>query len=182
VAAADGERRRLERDLHDGAQQRLVALAVGVRLARRRLGRDHPLLERELADSEEQLTLAVDELRDLAQGLFPSVLDEEGLAPALEALAEDDLRLVPGLLTEHRCAASVESAAYYLIAQVLRLALTGNVAVEAHLVDGRLLVDVRTTGAPIDGVPARVHDRIGAVGGTLATTANHLHAELPCAS
>jgi signal transduction histidine kinase len=182
VAAADGERRRLERDLHDGAQQRLVALAVGVRLARRRLGRDHPLLERELADSEEQLTLAVDELRDLAQGLFPSVLDEEGLAPALEALAEDDLRLVPGSLTEHRCAASVESAAYYLIAQVLRLALTGNVAVEAHLVDGRLLVDVRTTGAPIDGVPARVHDRIGAVGGTLATTANHLHAELPCAS
>src|SRR6185369_11383039 len=88
VAAADVERRRLERDLHDGAQQRLVALAVGVRLARRRLGRDHPLLERELADSEEQLTLAVDELRDLAQGLFPSVLDEEGLAPALEALAE----------------------------------------------------------------------------------------------
>ena len=182
VAAADDERRRLERDLHDGAQQRLVALAVGIRLARRRLDGEQRILDNALRDSEEQLTIAVDELREVAHGLFPSVLGEEGLAPALEALAEDELRLVPGALTEHRCPAAVESAAYFLVAQALRLAPSGDVGVDTHHEAGRLLVDVHTSGPAIDAVPARVGDRIGAVGGTLTTTANQVHAELPCAS
>ena len=133
-------------------------------------------------DSEEQLTIAVDELREVAHGLFPSVLGEEGLAPALEALAEDELRFVPGALTEHRCPAAVESAAYFLVAQALRLAPSGDVGVDTHHEAGRLLVDVHTSGPAIDAVPARVGDRIGAVGGTLTTTANQVHAELPCAS
>jgi signal transduction histidine kinase len=182
VAAADAERRRLERNLLDGAQQRLVALAVGIRLLRRRLGGDRPCLERELADSEEQLTLAVDELRAVAQGLFPLVLGEEGLAAALEVLAEEDVRLVAGELPDHRCAPPVESAAYYLVAQTLRLASDGDVTVDVRHDGSRLLVDVRTCDTPIDGVPARVHDRVGAVGGTLATEPGHLHAELPCVS
>lgn len=184
VAAADGERRRLERDLHDGAQQRLVALAVGIRLARRRTAAERPSLAAALADCEEQLGLAVDELRAVANGLFPAVLGDEGLASALEVLAETDIRLVPGKLTEQRCGAEVESAAYYLVAQALRLAGDGDidVAVDVHHQDGWLHIDVRTASTFAEAVPARVDDRIGAVGGTLTIGAHQLHAELPCAS
>ena len=92
VAAADAERRRLERDLHDGAQQRLVDARArrpprAPPARRRRRGLDDAL-----ATAEEQLQIAVAELRELAHGLFPAVLGEEGLAAALEALAEDELR------------------------------------------------------------------------------------------
>ena len=82
VAAGDAERRRLERNLHDGAQQRLVSLALTLRLAARRHPNDPDL---ELAG--EELTFALEELRELARGIHPAVLTERGLEPAVESLA-----------------------------------------------------------------------------------------------
>ena len=126
VEAADAERRRLERDLHDGAQQRIVTLAIGVRLARRRHAADDPVLDEELAAVERELQAAVADLRDLAHGLLPAALDEEGLAAAIEGLAEQEHRLVPGILHGGRCAPQSESAAYFLVSEALRLAPTGD--------------------------------------------------------
>ena len=181
VATADGERRRLEHDLHDGAQQRLVTLAIGVRLARRHHAAGDAALDDELAAAEHELQEAVAELRELAHGLFPAALDEEGLAAAIEVLAEHEPRLAPGTLPGGRYAPQIESAAYFLVGEALRLAPTGAVHVDAHRDDGRLVVELRAASA-FAALPVRVEDRIGAVGGTFTADAHHLRAELPCAS
>ena len=89
VQSGDAERRRLVRDLHDGAQQRLVTLSLALRLARTRLGRDPDLALAERIDqAEAELRAALADLRELAQGIFPVILAEEGLSAAVEALAE----------------------------------------------------------------------------------------------
>ena len=94
VITGDAERRRLERDLHDGAQQRLVTLMLALRLARTRL-ENQPQPDRRLItrveQADEELRAALAGLRKLATGIFPAVLADEGLAPAVEALAEDTL-------------------------------------------------------------------------------------------
>jgi signal transduction histidine kinase len=180
VARGDAERRRLERDLHDGAQQRLVTAAVGVRLARRRHG-DDTVLEAELARVEHGVNGAVAQLRRLGHGLFPAALDAEGLAAALELLAEGEPRLVLGALPDGRCPAAVESAAYHLVEQAARMARSGDVEVDAHRRDLRLVIEVRAASG-FGAVPVRVADRIGAVGGALVADAQRLRAELPCAS
>ena len=180
VATADAERRHLERDLHDGAQQRLVTLAIGVRLARRRHTADDPGLDRELAAAERELHVAVAELREVAHGLFPAALEEEGLAAAVQALAEREPRLVPGALPATRFPPQVESAAYFLVDEALRLAGDADVAVDAESRDGRLVVDLSaSTFAPL---PVRVEDRVGAVGGTVIADRARVRAELPCVS
>jgi signal transduction histidine kinase len=181
VAAADGERRRLEHDLHDGAQQRLVTLAIGVRLTRRHHAPGDPTLDRELAVAERELQSAVAELRELAHGIFPAALDEEGLAAAIEVLAEHEPRLTPGTMPGGRYAPQIESAAYFLVGEALRLAPTGAVHVVAHRGDERLIVELRAASA-FAALPVRVEDRIGAVGGTFTADAHHLRAELPCDS
>jgi hypothetical protein len=181
VASSDEERRRLERDLHDGAQQRLVTLAVGVRLARRRHSTSDPELDRELAGTERELQAALAQLRELAQGLFPSALDEEGLAAAVEALAEGEPRLIPGHLTERRCSPDVESAAYFVLAEALRLAPDGAVAVDATSGADSLEVDVRTA-VDLAEPPIRIEDRVLALGGSLHAEPRRLRAELPCGS
>lgn len=181
VVTADAERRRLERDLHDGAQQRLVTLAIGVRLARREHAAGDPVLDGELATGEAELRAALADLRRLADGLFPAALDEEGLAAAIEGLAEAEPRLVPGALPDRRCAPPVESAAYYVIGEVLRLAPAGDVNVDATRRDGRLIVDLRA-GSGFAQLPVRVEDRVGAVGGTVVGSASLVRAELPCGS
>jgi signal transduction histidine kinase len=181
VATADAERRRLEHDLHDGAQQRLVTLAIGVRLARRRHAAGDPELDEGLAGAEHELQATVGELRELAHGLFPAALDEEGLAAAIEVLAENEPRLAPGVLSGARYAPQVESAAYFLVGEGLRLARTGAVVVDARQDDGRLVVELRAASAFAE-LPVRVEDRVGAVGGTFTADAHHLRAELPCAS
>jgi signal transduction histidine kinase len=181
VATADAERLRLERDLHDGAQQGLVTLAVGVRLARRQLAAGDPELDAELESAERELHAAVADLRELAHGLFPSVLADEGLAAALEALSEHMPRVVPGTLPNRRFTAPIESAAYFVAAEALRLAPTGDVAVDLRPEPGRLIVDVHTA-AEFEGPRTQIEDRVGAVGGTLTADARHLYAELPCAS
>jgi signal transduction histidine kinase len=181
VATADAERRSLERDLHDGAQQRLATLAVAIRLARRQLASEDLALDAELASAEEGLRDALAELRELAHGLIPAVLAHEGLKPAVEALADRSPCLVVGELPTGRFAAPVESAAYFLVAESLRRTGGGDVAVSARREDERLIVELATTTA-IAGSTTDLEDRVGAVGGTLTATTRDLSAEMPCAS
>jgi signal transduction histidine kinase len=181
VATADAERRQLERDLHDGAQQRLVTLALGVRLARRLHSAGDAALDDELAAAEHELQAAVAELRELAHGLFPAALDEEGLAAAVEALAEHEPRLVPGKLSSGRCAPQIESAAYFLVGEALRVTQAGDLAVDVTRGDGRLVLELHAAST-FGELPVRVEDRVGAVGGTVTADDHHLRAELPCVS
>jgi signal transduction histidine kinase len=128
VAAADAERRRLERDLHDGAQQRLVSLALSLRAVEARLANDPEAARHQLAGAREELALALDELRDLARGLHPAVLRDRGLAPALNALAaRAPVAVQVAALPGERLPEPVETAAYYLVAEALT-----NVARHAH--------------------------------------------------
>ena len=87
VKAGDEARRRLERNLHDGAQQRLVALSLSLRLAQTKVGTDPPAAETVPGAAREELAAALDELRELARGIHPAVLTDRGLAAAIEALA-----------------------------------------------------------------------------------------------
>jgi signal transduction histidine kinase len=181
VATADAERRSLERDLHDGAQQRLATLAIAIRLARRQLVSRDPRLDAELGAAEEGLRDALGQLRELAHGLIPAVLAHEGLKPAVEALADRSPRLVVGDLPRERFAAPVESAAYFVVAESLRRSGDGDVAVSAQHEDGWLLVQLdAATG--IAGAPTDLEDRVGAVGGTLTASAHDVRVELPCGS
>jgi signal transduction histidine kinase len=181
VATADAERRSLERDLHDGAQQRLATLAVSIRLARRQLASQDALLDAELGAAEDGLREALAELRELAHGLIPSVLAHEGLRPAVEALADRSARLVVRELPAERFAAPVESVAYFVVAEALRRSGGGDLAVSARRDDGRLLIHLETTGGAV-GSTTDLADRVGAVGGTLTGGAHDLRVELPCES
>jgi signal transduction histidine kinase len=182
VAAGDAERKRLERDLHDGAQQRLVGLSLSLRLLRSQLGPEAS--PGELDEAESELRRAIADLRGLAHGIFPAVLADEGLAAAVETLAEDGrvpvrIRALP----DERYAAPVESAAYTVIAEAVRAA-SGGVVVDAARSDGTLLVGVETDGDP-DLVG--LEDWIGALDGRLMIERGDdgrltIRAELPCGS
>jgi signal transduction histidine kinase len=181
VEAGDAERRRAERDLHDGAQQRLVGLLLGLRLARTRLssdGRGQAATGLDRATAE--LQDAVDDLRELAHGIHPAVLSDEGLAAALESLAE---RAPAGLsitgVQQGRFPPTVETAAYRVVAEAAR---TGRTQVHAVYRDGSLVVDVETEVGPD---VKDLEDRVGAVGGTLRIEpvpggGVRLHAVIPC--
>ena len=165
--ASDAERRRLERDLHDGAQQQFAALQLSASVARIRS--DNPWLE----DVEEELRAAAVELRDLARGIFPSVLAEEGLAAALESLAEDSrLRIVSFPTT--RFSQAIETAAYFVIARAVPD--DGDLTVNADIDGDRLVVTLAGAGPVADA-----QDRIAAVDGQLASDPDGLiRVILPC--
>jgi PAS domain S-box-containing protein len=120
VEASDAERRRIERNLHDGAQQRLVGLSVGLRLARRKL-RESPDEAEELLDlAGQELSDALTELRELAQGIHPAVLTERGLSEALEVLAaRTPLPVALDVQLDDRLPEPVEAAAYYVVSEAL---------------------------------------------------------------
>jgi signal transduction histidine kinase len=172
VAAGDAERRRLERDLHDGAQQRLVALAISLRLARHTARRTE-----DVAWAEEQVRTAVAELRELAHGIYPVVLAEEGLAAALELLAEDHARLRLLEVCDERLPEGVESAIYQTVARVLRAAGDHHVEVRVRHEAGCLQVAVHSSG-PLPDLQ-EIEDRIGAIAGTLTTRDGALVARVP---
>ena len=151
VEAGDAERRRLERNLHDGAQQQLVSLAVHLRLVEARLAHDPEQARRQLVDAREQLGAALQELRELARGIHPAILTDGGLAPALSALATRaavpvEITDVPG----ERLPEPVEAAAYYLIAEavtnVAKHAQASHVSVSVRRDDGRVVIDVVDDG------------------------------------
>ena len=181
VAAGDLERRRLERDLHDGAQQRLVALSLSLRLVRMRApGAD------ELARAEQELGSAIDELRELARGIFPTVLEDDGLNAAVHALAEEarvPLRIHD--LPEGRFDEALETAAFTVVAETVRAA-TGSVAVSGREAHGRLELELEAAG--VNGLDVvALEDRLGALDGRLqvaqeAGGATTVRVELPCGS
>jgi signal transduction histidine kinase len=184
VERGDAERRRLERDLHDGAQQRLVALALSLRLAR--LGPDTGRDVAGLEDAEAEIRQALAELRRLAHGLYPAALTEEGLGVALEALAEqtpDPLAL--GRLPQERFEPKVEAAAYFVVAETLKRTRPRRAAVDTTRADGQLVVEVQTDQQPPQEL-TDLEDRVGALDGRLLVQAapgggTRIRAELPCA-
>jgi len=178
IAAADGERRRIERDLHDGAQQRLVALALNLRMAEQRAADGDPDAVELVRQAGEEANLALKELRDLARGIHPAILTNRGLAAALEDLASRATLPVDVVATpDERLPAAVEAAAYFVVSECLAnigkhaSAKTATVAVSAR--DGRLTVEVSDDGvggAELDGGSGiqGLADRVGALSGSLA--------------
>jgi signal transduction histidine kinase len=183
VARGDAQRRRLERDLHDGAQQRLVSLALSLRLAR--LGPDTGSDVAALEEAEDEVRHALAELRRLAHGLYPAALTEEGLGAALEALAEQaSSPLLLGRLPQERFEPKVEAAAYFVVAETLKRTRPRRAAVDAASADGRLIVQVQTDQQPPEEL-TDLEDRVGALDGRLLVQATpqggtRIRAELPC--
>jgi signal transduction histidine kinase len=194
VEAADGERRRLERNLHDGAQSRLVALALNLRLARRGVadGSDAATL---LDTSIDELGQSLKELRDLARGIHPAVLSERGLEPAVRALATRAPVPVEFIgQAAGRLPAAVETAAYFVISEALtnvsKYAHAAHATVRVERIDGQLLVEVSDDGvggaSASDGSGLQgLSDRVAALSGSLevASPPGHgtrLRAQLPC--
>ena len=196
VAAGDEERRRLERDLHDGAQQRLLSLGLALQLMRSELGPGANGAATLLGEAETELAAALAELRELAQGIHPAVLTEQGLAPALRTLAARspvpvEIQTVP----VERLATPVEAAAYFVVSEALanvaKHAHASAVSVSVALHPGSLVVEVEDDGLggaasrPGSGL-AGLADRLHALGGRLAVDSAHgsgtqLRAEIPCA-
>ena len=181
VEAGDAERRRVERDLHDGAQQRLVSLSLALRLARTKLGKNaDPQLEQALSAASAELSTALSELRELARGIHPAILTEAGLAPALQSLA--DRSTVPVEVRAElaqRFPAPVEATAYFLVSEALanaaKHANAGLVRVTAQPQDGELVVTIADDGTggadPGAGSGLRgMQDRVAAVGGRVEIT------------
>jgi signal transduction histidine kinase len=195
VTAGDEERRRLERDLHDGAQQRLLSLGLALHLARQQLGPGANGAAETLAEADDELRAALDELRELAQGIHPAVLTEQGLIPALKNLAERSPVPVTFVdLPDERLPAPAEAAAYFLVSEALanvaKYARASRVRISVARVDERVLVEVDDDGVggadPSRGSGLRgLSDRVQALDGKLEVrsvpgSGTHLHAEIPC--
>ena len=195
VEAGDAERRRLERDLHDGAQSRLVALALLLRTARLRAAADTELaglLDRSLSE----LQTSLDELRELARGIHPAVLTDRGLEPALHALvsrAPVPVSVEAPSPGEQRLPGPVESAAYFVVSEALanvaKYAQATRAAGAVRRVNGRVTVEVADDG--VGGADAArgsglrgLADRVAALDGTLwldspAGRGTRVRAEIP---
>jgi signal transduction histidine kinase len=175
VEAADAARRRLERDLHDGAQQQLVGLALELRLLRRRVG--DPELEGLVDELGERLNVALNELRELARGIHPAILTARGLAPAIGALADRvPLPVEVEIAVDERYPPAVEAAAYFLVAEALtnvaKYAQATLAQVEVHRAGHELVVTVVDDGIGGADIGAGsglrgLQDRLSAVDGTL---------------
>ena len=177
VATADETRRRIERDLHDGAQQRLVSLALRLRTAAAVVPPELDEVHEELASAGTELDEILGDLRELSRGIHPAILSEGGLGPALRTLARRSAVPVElQMATEGRLPERVEVTAYYVIAEALtnvaKHAEASLVQVEVAATDGRVRLDVRDDG--VGGAdPGRgsglvgLKDRVAATGGTL---------------
>jgi len=177
VQAGDAERRRIERDLHDGAQQRLMALGINLRLARERVERDPKDAIDLLDGSLQELSEATKELRELARGIHPAVLTDRGLEAALRGLAGRSPVPVELVQTPpERLPAPVESAVYFVVAEALtnaaRYAVANSVKVGVWRDDGHVEVEVSDDGVggadPDNGSGLRgLNDRVSALDGEL---------------
>ena len=195
VEAADTERQRLERNLHDGAQQRLVSLALELRLVKTSLRKNPTSAETRLTAAEGELGQALDELRELARGIHPAVLTDRGLRAALEALTKR-ASLPVGLtrVPEARLPDPIEAAIYYLVAESIT-----NIAKHAHATQASVAVErsngIATVVVTDDGVGGAdsssgsglvgLADRVEALGGRLRVDSpsgrgTYITAEIPC--
>jgi PAS domain S-box-containing protein len=197
VEAGDAERRRLERNLHDGAQQRLVSLSLALRLARGKLGEDPDGAAALLDGASEELSQALEELRELARGIHPAILTDRGLEPALESLVgrapvpvEVDMSL-----NGERLPPPVEAAAFYVVSEALanvaKYAHARSVAVRISRANGSAVVEVADDGVggadPGRGSGLRgLADRVEALEGRLGIESRPgegttIRAQIPCA-
>ena len=196
VEIGDAERQRLERNLHDGAQQRLVALALQLRLVDARLGPDSQAAREALGEARRQLDHGLAELRELARGIHPAVLTDRGLKPAVDSLADRvPVPIEVSDMPDFRLPEPVETAAYYLIAEavtnVAKYARATHVAVSVRSVDGQLVVRIADDGVggadPAAGSGLRgLSDRVEALHGRLRIDSprgggTRISAEIPIA-
>ena len=194
VATADATRRRIERDLHDGAQQQLVWLALALRAAQATVPEDLEQHRSELGRIVDGLTAALDDLREVALGIHPAGLSEDGLTPALKRLvARSPLRVNLDFRADGRFPEPVEVATYYVVSESLTNAAkhadTPVVDVALAVDDGALRVEVRDDGCggadPAAGSGLLgLKDRVEAIGGTMQLTSppgagTSLRVELP---
>jgi signal transduction histidine kinase len=200
VDAAEAERRRIERDLHDGAQQRLVALGMTLGLAREKLEADPDAARALLDEAHADAKAAMTELRAIARGIHPAVLDDRGLSAALSALAaKAPVPVTVNVRLPRRMGTTLEGAAYYVVAESLtNLAKHANAArasVDIDIVPGppstlRVVVtDDGKGGAEVqpDGGLDGLRNRVAALGGTLTVTSpvggpTEVKVEMPCES
>jgi signal transduction histidine kinase len=197
VEAAQAERRRIERDLHDGSQQRLVSVAMTLGLVDSKLGSDPDRAHTFLREARTGLSEALEELRELSRGIYPGILAERGLAAALDDLAARaplPVQLVVSL--PERLPEKVETAAYFVVSEALvnvtKHAPEADVRVLVELVDGRLVIQVTDDGAggadPRRGSGLRgLRDRVEALGGRLMLESppgagTVVEVQIPCAS
>jgi signal transduction histidine kinase len=194
IDAGQKERQRLERNLHDGAQQRLVSLSLDLGMLETKLA-PNPDAKALLSQAREEIAVSLTELRDVARGLYPAVLSAHGLAVALESLAAR--ASVPVRLTvelEDRVAEAVEVAAYYVVSESLtnidKHAKAASATVDLFCADGVLVVEVVDDG--IGGADTErgtglrgLADRVESLGGRLRVwtprgVGTRLRAEIPC--
>jgi signal transduction histidine kinase len=197
VDSAETERRRIERDLHDGAQQRLVALAAELGAAREKLDDDPEAGKELVASAHEEAKAALKDIRDLVRGIHPVILEDRGLDAALSAVvARAPVPVALKVRVEPRPAPAVESAAYFIVNEALT-----NVARHAHATraevaieraGSRLVIEVRDDG--VGGADASLgtglqglRERVDGLGGTLHVVSpdggpTTISVELPCAS
>jgi signal transduction histidine kinase len=184
----------LERNLHDGAQQRLVSLSLSLRLAQARLKTDAHAADEILSGASIELALALEELRELARGIHPAVLTDRGLGPALESLADrTPLPIIFEELPEDRLPAPIEAAAFYVVSEALanvsKYAQASCVNVRVAQENGYAIVEVTDDGVggadPTGGSGLRgLSDRVAALEGRLAIVSppgagTRVRAEIP---
>jgi signal transduction histidine kinase len=194
VAASDDARRRIERDLHDGTQQRLVSLGLAVRVARSSLPSDLSDLRSELSQIATGLAEAVEELQELSRGIHPAILAQGGLAPALRTLARRSaIPVALDIRTDTRLPAPIEVAAYYVMSEALanaaKHAQASRIDISVTPRDGHLMLSIRDDG--IGGADRRrgsglvgLTDRVEALGGSISIESppgagTRITAELP---
>ncbi len=194
VVAADETRRRIERDLHDGTQQRLVSLALSLRAAGAGVPEQLVDLRRQLSEAERGIEAALEELQEISRGIHPAILTRGGLAPALRALGRRSVLPVElQVELSERLPAPIEVAAYYIVSEALTNATKHAHAQQAvvRISAGGTIVDIVVSDDGIGGAePERgsgllgLRDRVETLGGTLTLTGEPgegttLHATIP---
>jgi signal transduction histidine kinase len=197
VDSAEAERRRIERDLHDGAQQRLVALAMGLGAARERLDEDPEVGRQLVADAHEEAKAALKEIRDLVRGIHPVILEDRGLDAALSAVvARSPVPVTLEVDVAERPPPAVESTAYFIVSEALANVArhAGSTRANVAIVRGgdRLVVEVRDDGRGGAAIGSGtgltgLRDRVTALGGSFHVVSPEggpttVLAELPCGS
>jgi signal transduction histidine kinase len=197
VDSAETERRRIERDLHDGAQQRLVALAANLGAAREKLEQDPEEGREMVAVAHEEAKAALREIRDLVRGIHPVILEDRGLDAALSAVvARSPIPVALDVQVAERPPPAVESAAYFVVNEALtnvaRHAMATRASVAIARAGNRLVVEVRDDGVGGADLAAGtglrgLHDRVAGMGGTMYVISppggpTTISVELPCGS
>jgi signal transduction histidine kinase len=180
IATADETRRRIERDLHDGAQQQLVTLALGLRSAEGRVPPGLEDLRAEVGRFADRLTSVVEELREMSRGIHPAILTEGGLSPAVEALAlRSPIPVKLNVHCERRLPERIEVAAYYVVSEALTNAAkhadASRLQIDLHVEEDTLYLSIADDGVG-GAAPSRgsgligLRDRVEALGGTIGVS------------